>query len=135
MMVPPKIQIPGIDPFEQMETIALPETAEPPSQTDLSIYKNIQLLTHPADFSMFHMPPPSAHHARAVWMQAGLPPQAIPRLIEVKMIDWLIEQGAELVMEGRTVRSVNFSIDNHTLHFVSWRVFLRWILCACTRSG
>lgn len=119
--IPPMIQIPAV-------TIPTDSPSVTPSGEDM--YAGIRLLT-PAENTMpYRMPPASSHHAYHIWQQAGLPNYVVERFLEIKLIDWA-SQYAQLEIVGHDILSVRYQTPTDCLYFCSWRVFLRWVMCAC----
>ncbi len=122
--IPPKIQIP----VATIPTI-IPSVTPSGDAMD-AMYAGIRLLA-PAENTMpYRMPPASSHHAYHIWQQAGLPMYAVERLIEIKLIEWA-SQYAQLEISGHDIVSVRYQTSTDCLYFCSWRVFLRWMICAC----
>ena len=124
--IPPKIQIPEQQVYPQA---ILDAEGKMVAVANLTHYHNIQLLSHPADYTLYTMPSSSAGDAHIIWKDAGLPPRCILRMIEIKMIDW-VRQHAKIELDGDVIHSVTCYMQHGILHFTSWRVFLRWFLCA-----
>ena len=101
---------------------------------ELSHYRTIRLLSHEADYQLYTMPLPTSIHAYRIWNEAGLPPQAIPRLIEVRLLDWVFRH-AKLDINGDMIQSVSCFFQEGIVHFLSWKIFLRWMINACRRGN
>ena len=100
---------------------------------ELSTYKGIRLLSHDADYQFHAKPPPTSIHAHRVWNEAGLPTQSILRVIEIQLLDWAL-QHAILDIDGDVIRSVTCFFEEGKVHFLSWKIFLRWMISACRQS-
>jgi hypothetical protein len=128
-----------------MDTVSVSETTEsirpyipPINVPDVVVelpaeYCGVRLLTSEYDQHLYGIPPLGCFHARTIWLQAGLPVSAVARFLEIKMIDWAYGY-AQLEIRGEEIRSVRYQTSRDCLYFCSWRVFLRWIMCACGGS-
>ena len=119
--VPPTIQIPVV-PVPLELPLALPSGQD--------IYAGIRLLTPAENTIPYPRPSVSSHHAYHIWQQAGLPNYAVERFLEIKLIDWASHY-AQLEIVGHDIVSVRYQTPTDCLYFCSWRVFLRWMMCAC----
>lgn len=97
------------------------------------VYCGVRLLTSEYDQHLYGIPPPSCFHARTIWFQAGLPMRALGRWLEVKLVDWAYTY-ALVDIQAEEIRSVRYQASGNCLYFCSWRVFLRWMMCACIMS-
>ncbi len=113
--VPPRIQVPIV--AEELP----------------AVYCGVRLLTSEYDQHLYGIPPLGCFHARTIWLQAGLPVGALGRFLEMKLIDWASVY-AHMEIQGEEIRSVRYQASGDCLYFCSWRVFLRWMMCACLGS-
>lgn len=113
---------------------SIPPIQLPPVMEEVpAVYCGVRLYTSEWDQHMYGIPPPGCFHARTIWLQAGLPVCAVARFLEIKLVDWTIMY-AQLEMAGEEIRSVRYQAPAECLYFCSWRVFLRWMMCACLGS-
>ena len=130
----PKIQLPDNCPPVLLLDGSQEIHAEIERSLELVYYKNIRLLSHDADYQLHMIPLPTSIHAYRIWNEAGLPPQAILRLMEVRLLDWVFRH-AKLDIEGDTIRSVTCFFQEGILYFLSWKILLRWMMNACRRGN
>jgi len=130
----PKIQLPEHCPPVLLLDGSQEIHAEIERSLELSHYRTIRLLSHEADYQLYTMPLPTSIHAYRIWNEAGLPPQAIPRLMEVRLLDWVFRH-AKLDIDGDMIQSVSCFFQEGIIHFLSWKIFLRWMINACRRGN
>lgn len=97
------------------------------------IYRGIHLLTSEYNQCLYGIPPLTCFHARTMWLQAGLPVRAVARFLEIKLMEWAYVY-AQMDIQGEEIRSIRYQASTDCLYFCSWRVFLRWMMCACLGS-
>ena len=100
--------------------------------TDITSYRNVILVSNPFDTKYIPQPPPSSYDAYTIWVQADIPYQSSLRMIEIKLIDWAFSHAiVDAFYKNDTyVLTVTYKTSRGTLHFTSWSVFLKWIVCA-----
>ena len=130
----PKIQLPETCPPVLLLDGSQENHVEMQRSLELAFYKNIRLLTHDADYQLYAMPLPTSIHAYRIWNEAGLPLQTILRLMEVRLLDWVFRH-AKLEIEGDTIQSVTCFFQEGIVYFLSWKIFLRWMINACRRGN
>ncbi len=130
----PKIQLPENCPPLLVLDGSQENHVEMQRSLELAFYKKIRLLSHDADYQLYSMPLPTSIHAYRIWNEAGLPPQTILRLMEVRLLDWVFHH-AKVELEGDTIQSVTCYFQEGIVHFLSWKIFLRWMMNACRRGN
>jgi hypothetical protein len=129
----PKLMLPELCPPVLLLDATPQMTNEVNRSLELSFYKNIRLCSHETDYQLYARPHPTSIHAYRVWIECDLPPQTILRLMEVRLLDWAFEH-AMLDIQGDTIRSVTCFFEEGKVHFLSWKIFLRWMISACRQT-